>query len=982
MERSVLVRVRANLSELKREMASGAASVRGVGQAAKEAELTASTSLGRMAQSARQNQQEWRTAGTALVAFGALTVGALALTAKAAIDWESAWAGVTKTVSGTPAQLAAVEDGLRGLATTLPSTHGEIAAVAEAAGQLGVATGDVVDFTKVMIDLGETTNLTADEAATSIAQLMNIMQTAPEQVSNLGSALVALGNDGASTERDIIQMAQRIAGAGQIIGLTEAEVLSFANALASVGIEVEAGGTAISRVMTDIAQAVSAGGEELDGFAQVAGVSSEEFARAFRDRPAEAITLFVEGLDRINRSGGDVFGTLSDLGQSDIRVSRALLSMAGAGDLLRDSLELGNAAWAENTALQDEAAKRYETTAAQLEITKNNVVDAAISFGSLLLPAISAVAGVVADVARFFAELPAPIQGVVAGLGGLVGVAALVAGGFLLIFPRVIATVTAFRTLRDIAPGAATGLSRAGRAARTAGIAFTALLVLNEVMRAFKESEGDMRRWAESIETAAGADTQAKIQAIKSEIEQLDQVTKDAANTDLGFVNIFWTDWSGNAVQAADRAEFLRERLAELEHQQQTQAAETAQAAASMGVQGDALDDLAIRFGLTGDAASEAALEMIESWSEASTSFVDVLTAYQDALAAKEEAERKAAEAAAEAAGASASEWEEFADAVEVSIADVIEQLEAQLQAQAEWAENLAILAARGVDAALYDHLVRLGPEGAGLVQAFAEATDAEFDKAQDLWRQSTGEGVAGVAQRLAEAGPILRVIAAQHGQDVADSIALGMAQNATTVQAEARRQGVNIDEGVGTNRTRRPPIRPELEGVGGVQDALNNLARDRTTTIHVSYAVTGSGLPAGLVRSADGNILHFAAGGENHVAQITGGGPARVWSEPETGGEAYIPLAESKRGRSTDILGAVADRFGYQLIRANAMRFADGGIVTRAARPHMVSATTGGEFRGNLYLDSGQFLGVVRGEITSIERTNARDADLIGRIG
>jgi hypothetical protein len=62
-------------------------------------------------------------------------------------------------------------------------------------------------------------------------------------------------------------------------------------------------------------------------------------------------------------------------------------------------------------------------------------------------------------------------------------------------------------------------------------------------------------------------------------------------------------------------------------------------------------------------------------------------------------------------------------------------------------------------------------------------------------------------------------------------------------------------------------------------------------------------------------------------VAQITGGGPARVWSEPETGGEAYIPLGESKRGRSLDILGTVADRFGYQLIRANAMRFADGGI-------------------------------------------------------
>jgi hypothetical protein len=191
------------------------------------------------------------------------------------------------------------------------------------------------------------------------------------------------------------------------------------------------------------------------------------------------------------------------------------------------------------------------------------------------------------------------------------------------------------------------------------------------------------------------------------------------------------------------------------------------------------------------------------------------------------------------------------------------------------------------------------------------------------------------------------------------------MAQNATTVKEEARRQGVNIDQGVGVNRTRRPPIRPELEGVGGVQDALNNLTRPRSVTINVGYAVTGSGLPAGLVRSADGNILHFAAGGENHVAQITGGGPARVWSEPETGGEAYIPLAESKRARSTDILGAVADRFGYQLIRANAMRFAHGGVVIPATQASgSAIPAVSGDFTGALYLDTGQFLGVVRGTV------------------
>jgi hypothetical protein len=69
---------------------------------------------------------------------------------------------------------------------------------------------------------------------------------------------------------------------------------------------------------------------------------------------------------------------------------------------------------------------------------------------------------------------------------------------------------------------------------------------------------------------------------------------------------------------------------------------------------------------------------------------------------------------------------------------------------------------------------------------------------------------------------------------------------------------------------------------------------------------------------SADGNIFAYAQGGENHVAQIAPptGRTFRMWAEPETGGEAYIPLAPGKRGRSTAILRDVAGRFGYGLVQ------------------------------------------------------------------
>src|SRR5690606_8515964 len=159
---------------------------------------------------------------------------AMGATVKAAMDWESAWTGVLKTVDGTPAQLAAVETGLRQLAKTLPASHQEIAAVAEAAGQLGVSTPGIVDFTKTMIDLGETTNLTSDEAATAIAQMANVMglklDGSTDDVQRFGATLVELGNNGASTEKDILMMSQRIAGAGALVGATSGEVLALSNA--------------------------------------------------------------------------------------------------------------------------------------------------------------------------------------------------------------------------------------------------------------------------------------------------------------------------------------------------------------------------------------------------------------------------------------------------------------------------------------------------------------------------------------------------------------------------------------------------------------------------------------------------------------------------------------------------------------------------------------------------------------------------------
>lgn len=62
-------------------------------------------------------------------------------------------------------------------------------------------------------------------------------------------------------------------------------------------------------------------------------------------------------------------------------------------------------------------------------------------------------------------------------------------------------------------------------------------------------------------------------------------------------------------------------------------------------------------------------------------------------------------------------------------------------------------------------------------------------------------------------------------------------------------------------------------------------------------------------------------------------------WAEDETGGEAYIPLGQSKRPRSTAILNEVAGRFGYRLHQA----MADGGVREPYGLP--IGSSAGAQF-------------------------------------
>jgi TP901 family phage tail tape measure protein len=405
---------------------------------------------------------------TKAITLPLLGLGAGAI--KMASDFESSFAGVRKTVDATEPEFAQLAQGLRNMAKEIPISVNELNKVAEAAGQLGIKKDDILQFTRTMADLGVTTNLTADEAATATAQIQNIFGAAGKDVDRFGATLVALGNAGASTEKDIINMGLRIAGAGNQVGLSQAQVLSFASALSSVGINAEAGGSAISRVFLKINDAVAVGGGAMNEFARVAGMTGAQFKQAFETDAATATTAFITGLARLKGEGENVNATLENLVGKNIILKDTLLRASGAGSLLTEQLALGNKAWQDNTALVDEAKKRYATFESQAKLLWAQLRDVGITLGTALIPilrdlltAMQPVISAISTAADGFAKLPQPVRTT------MVAVAALAAaiGPLLLVFGHIAtgaAAVTAAFTAKGIATRALTALMTAGTA--------------------------------------------------------------------------------------------------------------------------------------------------------------------------------------------------------------------------------------------------------------------------------------------------------------------------------------------------------------------------------------------------------------------------------------------------------------------------------------------------------------------------------------
>ena len=459
--------------------------------------------------------------------------------AQASMDFESAITGVAKTTDLTDEELAAMSDSIKALSTEIPATTEEIAAVAEAAGQLGIQKDALLDFTEIMTMLGTATNMTADEAATSLARFANITGMATDNYGRLGSVIVDLGNNFATTESEIVAMGTRLASAGKLAGLTEPEIMALAAAMSSVGIEAEAGGTTMTQTLNAIEKAVAKGGDDLAEFARIAGMSSEEFSSAWKNDAMSALTSFIGGLGKLDEQGESTVLVLEDLGLTGIRQSNMLKALGLAADQMTGAVNTANTAWQQNTALTNEANKRYATAQSRLTMMQNAYNNLKVAIGDAYTPALSEAYGVgtkvLNSITAFIQKNPALVNAITA-FAGVIGavVAALAAYA---VAAKIAAAASAILTAAIPGVNVIMGVT-AAVAAITAGIVALATAAANDAVPSVKELTEAARGMREAMDEAKATyddtvtSTMAAAGVADTYIGKLEEMEAAGLNTD------------------------------------------------------------------------------------------------------------------------------------------------------------------------------------------------------------------------------------------------------------------------------------------------------------------------------------------------------------------------------------------------------------------------------------------------------------------
>lgn len=386
---------------------------------------------------------------------------------KTAMDTEEAFAGVEKAIGGTAEEMAAIQDSIVDMSKRKPFDVTEIAEVVQTAGQLGVARDNIISFAEAVLDLGAvSSDLDAATAAEQMAKYFNIagLDTSEENVRAFTSTVFELGNTTATSEGAILEMSMRIAAAGHQVGMTDADILGLAATLSSVGLEAQAGGSAISKLLSRIDVAVATGSAEIKDFAKIAGMSVDDFVTVWQDAPTTALGNFINGLAQMSDEGISSIAVLEDMGLSELRLRDTILRTVNANDLFNETMAASNKEWKSANSLSNSAAKRYDTTKNKLKLLLNNLKAVALQFADAIMPTLDKWIEKIGEWVEKFEGMSDGAKASLtkfAAISALIGPALKLFGGGILTIGKGVSAFGKFASAVADAGGGLAGLSKA-----------------------------------------------------------------------------------------------------------------------------------------------------------------------------------------------------------------------------------------------------------------------------------------------------------------------------------------------------------------------------------------------------------------------------------------------------------------------------------------------------------------------------------------
>lgn len=753
-------------------------------------------------------------AGAAMIALGVATYGT-------AIAFERDFANVIRTSGVSGSAIGALRDDLIELAQTIPLSFGEITAIATLGGQLGIASNQLANFTSVVAQFSATTNVTVDQAATAFGRLNSLLPDVQGNFTALGSSILRVGVNSVATEAQIVKTATQISAIGTNAGLTAAEVIGLAGAFASIGVAPELTRGTLVRTFSLIGKAASEGGDKLDAFAEIAGVSSSELADAYgTDKFGPIFQQFLGGLNDISQSGGDLNSTLAELGINSVRDRPALINLATAmdsvgesGGLVAQTIADANGGFAEQTDLAEQYGIIAGTVSAKLTILANNFQVFLDALGSGSTGPIATVVDGLSQLLQVATDLVSNpvgqwVAGVVLALGTLIGVLLTVAAAGVAGAAGIIGMQQALVGLGVPLVGTQVGLAGltaqlagAGTAGRVAALGVNALstamkglALVAAVAISFEGFKGVTNITSDVSEGIRGInrDLDTTIDRLGSTEGLFDEgfgsflidatgglrdlgIMTDTVSRDLeqadeaitNFINAGDTASANSALKriADEQGISIDKVLTKLPGARAAMEAYggTAAIAADQTAElAEAEDAAAIASELFADRLNlsvEGLEQLVSNLSSGSAQF----TGFDTILGVSQANSQAWAEQQAAGTQDSKDSWQDFYDGASVNIFDFMAILDQQIADQENWATNIAILTARGAGNFAAE-LAKLGPEGASLAAQAVAATGDELDGFEARAERAALVGSEAFQNQLLLAGPLLADAAAKGG--------------------------------------------------------------------------------------------------------------------------------------------------------------------------------------------------------------------------